>query len=63
TVDIVRRFVESLFITHTETRLNTAGRLLRNDDDNENENEYPLSIEAQIRNRGDWCRNIVLHHY
>ncbi|CAF1297606.1 unnamed protein product [Adineta steineri] len=65
TVDIVRRFVESLFITHTETRLNTAGRLLHNDDDDDddNENEYPLSIEAQIRNRGAWCRNIVLRHY
>ena len=52
---MVRRFIESLFITHTEAKLNTSGRLLREDNDSEDDH-----IDA---NRGLWCRNIVYQQY
>jgi len=55
----VRRFVEALFITHTEAKLNRFGRLLHEDEDN-NDNIHPISLEARIFDRGEWCRNIVV---
>ena len=64
--DTVRRFVESLFITHTETKLNTLGRLLHQDDDNNDNNNdnnvnfHGMSPEARIIiDRGEWCRNVI----
>jgi hypothetical protein len=66
---MVRRFVEALFITHTETKLNTSGQLLNqnnNDDDanNNNNNNHgninSISSEAQIKDRQEWCRDLVI---
>jgi hypothetical protein len=64
-VDIVRKFVEALFITHTETNLNTVGRLFDDrdaSDDSDPLNNSPLSIEEQLQDRGDWCRNVVVQY-
>ncbi|CAF1512731.1 unnamed protein product, partial [Didymodactylos carnosus] len=58
----VRRFVESLFITHTEAKLNTFGQLLHEDDDNNDDtddNIDRMSSEAIIADRGEWCRNVI----
>ena len=61
--EAARRFVESLFITHTEAKLNTLGRLLDEgndgDDDDSNRNILAMSTEARIRDRGEWCRNMI----
>jgi hypothetical protein len=61
--ETVRKFVESLFITHAETKLNTFGQLLQNNeetDDDNNSDRCTISPEARIINdRGEWCRNIV----
>lgn len=67
--DVVRRFIESLFITHTEAKLNTSGQLLRADDetttnnDQDNETIDRTSSEPLLKDRGEWCRNIVFRHY
>ena len=53
--DVVRRFVEALFITHTETKLNTFGRLLHISED-------PYEDDEQFLARGVWCRNVVFNH-
>jgi hypothetical protein len=53
--DVVRRFVEALFITHTATKLNTFGRLLHI-------SEEPYEDDEQYLNRGAWCRNVVFNH-
>jgi hypothetical protein len=53
--DMVRRFVEALFITHTETKLNTFGRLLHI-------SEEPYEDDEQFLARGVWCRNVVFNH-
>jgi hypothetical protein len=59
----LRRFVEALFITHTEARLNTSGQILRdqsNDDEvNDGDNPDRVSTEARTQDRGEWCRNLV----
>ena len=66
----VRRFVEALFIIHTETKLNTSGRLvgaLNNDSDQQNDlyniaassPMLPLSIDAQILDREEWCLDLM----
>ena len=60
----VRRFVEALFITHAETKLNTSGQLLHEEHDDTDDNSgnvYPMSAEGRIRDRGEWCRTINLH--
>ena len=60
TTEIVRRFVESLFITHTETKLNTSGRLLHVCTDNDNnQNSHSIPPGAHIQDRGVWCRNMI----
>ena len=56
-VDVVRKLVEALLITHTETKLNTASRLLRTEDSDEDQDD------ALLLNRGDWCLNLAAHHY
>ena len=59
----VRQFVESLFITHAETRLNTSGRLVCDDDTNNNNNvnihHIHMNREAWIIDRGEWCRDVI----
>ena len=63
--EVVRRFVEALFITHTESKLNTFGHLLAHDDDG-HENDPPTDRtlpEVQMADRGEWCRNIVFSYY
>ena len=61
--DAVRRFVETLFITHTEAKLNTCGRLLQEDDDDDNnDNNTPVMLSnGYLIDRGEWCRNIAYH--
>lgn len=56
-VDVVRKLVEALLITHTEAKLNTASRLLRTEGNDENQED------AQLVSRGEWCRNVAVHHY
>ncbi len=56
--EIVRKFVESLFITHTEANLNTSGRLLSSENNNNNNNNDNNDDE-----RGQWCRNVSVYHY
>ena len=62
-LDALRRFVEALFITHTEARLNTSGQILRdqsNDDEvNDGDNTDRVSTETRSQDRGEWCRNLV----
>jgi hypothetical protein len=60
--DAVRRFVEALFITHTETKLNTSGRLLHCQNEDET-TIYPVSMEARVIDRDEWCRNLVFPHH
>ena len=61
--EALRRFVEALFITHTEARLNTSGQILRdqsNDDElNDGDNTDRVSTETRSQDRGEWCRNLV----
>ena len=64
--DTVRKFVETLFITHTEAKLNTSGHLLHMKDDNNGHDDadtenskHPMSYEAQRLDRGEWCRNLL----
>jgi hypothetical protein len=60
----VRRFVESLFITHTEAKLNTSGHLLQQQDESNTSNYvHPMSYEAKIIDRGNWCHNLVFRHF
>lgn len=75
----VRRFVEALFITHAETKLNTSGRLLHlNDEPNQNMESnssssgqttttttitYPMSLEMQAFDREEWCRDLFFPHH
>lgn len=62
---MVRRFVEALFITHTEAKLNTFGHLLPRDDANQG-NDQPTDrtlLEVQMADRGEWYRNIVFPYY
>ncbi|CAF1444491.1 unnamed protein product [Adineta steineri] len=56
----VRRFIEALFITHTEAKLNTFGRLCDENDDNNNKNN--AMNHNTILGRGEWCRGIVFPH-
>ncbi|CAF1399521.1 unnamed protein product [Adineta steineri] len=63
--EVVRRFIEALFITHTEAKLNTFGRLCHDNDDddnNNNNNEKNYVNSNTILGRGYWCRNIVFPH-
>ena len=69
--EAVRRFVEALFITHGETKLNTSGRLLHliDQDDQYNNSSanscpitYPMSLEAQAFDREEWCRDLTFPH-
>ncbi|CAF1447688.1 unnamed protein product [Adineta steineri] len=46
----LRRFIEALFITHTETRLNTLGRLTH---------RGPWSSPLDDSDRGRWCDKLV----
>ncbi|CAF1164515.1 unnamed protein product [Adineta ricciae] len=68
-VDIVRRFVEALFITHTEANLNIAGRLFNNRQTSDayklttnlsSHAEIQMSMEEQIEDRGNWCHNLLV---
>ncbi|CAF1689698.1 unnamed protein product, partial [Adineta ricciae] len=65
-VDIVRRFVEALFITNAETNLNIAGRLFNNRetsyDLNPRNRSGSMSVEEQIQSRGDWCHNVIVEY-
>ena len=45
----LRRFIESLFVTHTETKLNLLGRLIY---------RYPYVI-FDSTHRGNWCVNLI----
>jgi hypothetical protein len=45
----LRRFIEALFITHTEARLNNIGRLTH-------KGTWPTFDHS---NRGAWCRELV----
>lgn len=45
----LRRFIEALFITHTETKLNMIGRLTH---------RYPY-MNYDMKNRGQWCSNLI----
>ncbi len=54
----LQRIVESLFITHTEAKLNTIGHLdgrIIND----NLNPYGMTENRIIIDRGNWCTNLV----
>ncbi len=55
--EIVRKFVESLFITHTEPNLNTSGRILHSNNNNNNNNNNDNNDD-----RGQWCRNLIVPH-
>lgn len=61
--EALRRFVEALFITHTEAKLNTSGQILRNQTNEDEVNDGNMidlrSNEAQTQDRGIWCRNLV----
>jgi len=50
----VRQFIEALFITHAETKLNTSGRLLH-----QNDGDDSISSQARVMDRGVWCRNLI----
>lgn len=70
--EAVRRFVEALFITHAETKLNTSGRLLHLDDADDdsytaenhkdNPNDDSILREKQVLDREEWCLNLVFPH-
>ena len=49
--DQLRRFLEALFITHAETRLNTIGRLM------EQQSDTPKKSKLGHV----WCGNLVRH--
>ena len=61
--EALRRFVEALFITHTEAKLNTSGQILRdqtNEDEVNDGNVVDLRPqETHTQDRGIWCRNLV----
>ena len=63
--EVVRRFVEALFVTHTEAKLNTFGHLLSRDDDAHGDGiPTDRSLpEVQMADRGEWCRHIVFPYY
>jgi hypothetical protein len=50
----LRRFIEALFITHAETKLNTIGRLTH-------KGAWPSLSTTSFdhSNRGAWCQNLV----
>jgi hypothetical protein len=45
----LRKFIEALFITHTEAKLNLIGRLTH---------EYPTGV-FDDSNRGNWCSKVI----
>jgi hypothetical protein len=51
----LRRFIEALFITHAETKMNTIGRLTQKKD------SWPPSSTNSFdhSNRGLWCEKLV----
>lgn len=74
----VRRFVEALFIIHTESKLNTSGRLVispLNNNNNYNNSQNNLSIiaassiasqlslELQLLDREEWCLDLIFPHH
>lgn len=74
--ETVRRFIETLFITHTEAKLNTSGRLvtdLNNDDRDRIDIPYHLAegcsptsdiaIEIQLMDRDEWCLDLIFPHH
>ncbi len=50
----LRRFIETLFITHAETKLNIIGRLTH-------QGAWPSSLATTFdhSNRGAWCHKLV----
>jgi len=73
----VRRFVESLFITHTEAKLNTSGRLVPrvydSDEIDRMNIRYDLAkgcsptsqivIDIQLEDREEWCLDLIFPHH
>ncbi len=56
--EMFRSTIESLFITHAETNLNTIGNVLKVDQPPGNGNYYPLNDPWLIRG-DDWCSGLV----
>lgn len=48
--DMVRRFIEALFITHTQTKLNSLGHLDQLDRSNE---------EMKSDENKEWCQHLI----
>ena len=74
--ETVRRFVESLFITHTEAKLNTSGRLVESFTENDavrTDIPYDLAIgcspksdiaiEIELMDREEWCMDLIFPHH
>lgn len=77
--ETVRRFVEALFITHTQPKLNTSGRLvtdlLNSHTDNRDRIDIPyhlaegcsptsnIAIEIQQMDRDEWCLDLIFPHH
>ena len=53
--NMFREIIESLFITHAETSLNTVGNVLNQD---QNGDYYPLDNPWLIRG-DEWCQGLV----
>jgi hypothetical protein len=49
----LRQFIEALFITHAETKLNTFGRLTH-------KGSWPTATTSfDHTNRGEWCAKLI----
>lgn len=54
----LQRLIESLFITHANTRLNSMGHIDDSVEKSE-KNLHGMKGEILIADRGDWCANLV----
>ena len=55
--ELFYRFIEALFITHAQTKLNTLGHLDGMIVENNNSNDTNARLVSD--RRGDWCQNLV----